>query len=68
MKPCLRTLLVSHDLLRESFVLEQAGILTTADLYTMWGSKEYFYVQVGLCRYNLEPFREALSEYQFDYK
>lgn len=68
MEPCLRTLLVSHDLLRESFVLEEAGILSTADLYKMWQSKEYFYVQVGLCRYNLEPFREALSEYQFDYK
>lgn len=68
MQPGLRTLQVNHDLLRESFVIEQADILSTSDLYTMWGSKEYFYVQVGTCRFNLEPFREDLSEYQFDYK
>jgi hypothetical protein len=59
----LRAILVYHELEYGAWRLEKVGILTKADLPSMWAQDQDFFGPDGYSRGTFEIFKKALHKY-----
>ncbi len=59
----LRAIIVEHELECEAWRLEEKGILTKADLQTLWAQDKDFFGSDGYSRGTLEIVKDKLRKY-----